>query len=110
LQRDGIDTEADGEAKPRIIIETFGGETASNAYRYGTNVILMGCLEPAREQIAGQFIAEVRDLLAEVPAELVNELARGEVYHRLYQAISRAACREVTVDAQGQTQAKPTRI
>jgi hypothetical protein len=40
----------------------------------------------------------------------VNDLVRGEVYHRLYQAISRAACREVTVDDLGRTQAKSTRV
>jgi hypothetical protein len=114
LRGAGIDTKAvvdvDGEAKPRIVVETFGRETASNAYKYCRNVVFMGCLEPARQQIAGQFVAEARDLLVEVPSALVDDLVRGEVHHRLYQVVSRAACREVTVDEQGRTQAKPTKV
>lgn len=110
----GIDTKAqievDEQSMERIVVQTFGRETASNAYKYCSNVIFMGCLELSRQQIAGQFVAETRDLLANVPSSLVDTLVRGEVYHRLYQAISRAACRQVTVDEQGHTQAKPTRV
>jgi hypothetical protein len=70
----------------------------------------MGCLERKRQEIAGQLVAETRNLLIEVPSSWTDELVRGEVYHCLYQAISRAACREVTVDDLGRTQAKPTRV
>ena len=114
LRGAGINTQAtievDGQPKPRIVIETFGRETASNAYKYCRNVVFMGCLEPARQQIAGQYVAETRDLLVQTPSSLVDDLVRGEVYHRLYQAISRAACREVTVDELGRTQARPAKV
>jgi hypothetical protein len=114
LRSAGIDpqttVEVEGQAEPRIVIETYGKETASNTYRYCTNVIFMGCLEVSRQRIASQFVAETRDLLVQVPSSLVDTLTRGEVYHRLYQAISRAACREVTVDELGRTQAKPTKV
>ena len=67
LRGAGINTQAtvevEGQPKPRIVVETFGRETASNAYKYCRNVIFMGCLEPDAQQIAGQFVAETRDLL-----------------------------------------------
>lgn len=114
LEQAGIDPRATvdigGEARPRIIIETFGRETASNAYKHCTNVLFTGCLELAAQDIAGQLVAETRDLQLEVSDGEVEQLIRGEVYHRLYQAISRAACREVEVDQDGTTQAKATKV
>jgi hypothetical protein len=114
LRQAGIDTaatiEAGGEPRRRIVVETFGRETASNAYAYCRNVVLLGCLEPSPQTLAGQFVAESRNLLAPVPADILGDLIRGEVYHRVYQAISRAACRRVSMDDQGRTQAEVTNV
>jgi hypothetical protein len=114
LRNTGVDPEAtirvDGEWRPRIVIDTFGRETATNAYRYCTNVLFAGCLELPRQTLAAQYVAETRDLTATVSSEDLDLMIRGEVYHRIYQAMSRAACREVWVDQEGRTQAKPTRI
>jgi hypothetical protein len=59
--------------------------------------------------VAGMYVAESRDLLMSGGPGSSDRMIQGEVYHRLYQAISRAACREVWVDEQGRTQAKPTK-
>jgi hypothetical protein len=37
-------------------------------------------------------------------------MIRGEVYHRIYQGMSRAACREIWIDEEGRSQAKPTKV
>jgi hypothetical protein len=110
----GVDPEAtigvNGEWRPRIVIDTFGRETATNAYRYCTNVLFAGCLELARQTVAAQYVAETRNLTAPLSSEDLDTMIRGEVYHHLYQAMSRAACREVWVDQEGRSQAKPTRV
>lgn len=47
----GTKLNLDGQERPRIVIDTFGRETATNAYRYCTNVIFTGCLELPRENL-----------------------------------------------------------
>jgi hypothetical protein len=110
----GIDPDGkldvDGQERPRIVIDTFGRETATNAYRYCTNVIFTGCLELPRETLAAQYIAETRDLTVPVTSEDIDRLNRGEVWHRICQGLNRAACRDVWVDDHGRTQAKPTNV
>jgi hypothetical protein len=114
LKKAGVDTEAkieiQGQPRPRIVIDTYGRETATNAYRYCTNVLFAGCLELPRQTLAAQYVAETRDLTAAVSNEDLDAMIRGEVYHRLYQGMSRAACREVWLDEKGRSQAKPTSV
>lgn len=109
LDPDGT-IEVDGHMLPRTVIDTFGREAATNEYRYCTNVIFTGCLEPPRQTLAAQYVAETRDLTIPVSGEDIDRLIRGEVWHRIYQGITRAACRDVWVDDDGRTQAKATRV
>jgi hypothetical protein len=60
--------------------------------------------------LVGQYIAETRDLTIPVTSEDIDRLNRGEVWHRIYQGINRAACRDVWVDEHGRTQAKRTNV
>jgi hypothetical protein len=96
--------------RANVWIDTFGRETATNAYKHVQNVIFTGCLELSPEKLAGMYIAETRDLTISVPSEDIDSLNRGEVWHRVYQALHRGACRGVFVDDNGQTQAKPMRV
>ena len=115
LRREGIDTEAKIEVpgvglRARILVETFGKETATNAYKHCTNVIFTGGLELSRQQVAGMYVAESRDLLMSGGPRCSDTSRVRSTIGALYQAISRAACREVRVDEQGRTQAKPTKV
>jgi hypothetical protein len=99
-----------GSPRDKLWIETFGKETATNEYKSCTNVIFAGCLELSPEKLAGMYVAETRDLTTPVPSDEIDRLNRGEVWHRVLQGMHRGSCREVFVDDQGQTQAKPIKV
>ncbi|MEZ5837486.1 MAG: hypothetical protein R3D03_17465 [Geminicoccaceae bacterium] len=98
------------ERERRIVIRTFGQETADNAYSYCTNVIFAGCLELPKGQLTAQLLTESRDLIADVSSKTADLLLSSDVHKRIYQAISRAACRKVYVDKNGHTQAEVTKV
>jgi hypothetical protein len=98
------------EAASRVIIDTFGKETATNAYKHIRYVIFTGTLEIPPEDLVAQYVAESRKLRLQVTKEDVDLLNRAEVWHRIYQGLNRAACREAWVDDDGQTQAKKTDV
>jgi hypothetical protein len=104
--RNALVKQLGAEAASRVIIDTFGRETASNAYKHIKYVIFQGCLELPPEVLAGQYIAETRNLGLQVTKEDIELLNRSEIWHRIYQGLNRAACREAWVDEHGQTQAK----
>ncbi|MCB1970970.1 MAG: hypothetical protein KDG54_11240 [Geminicoccaceae bacterium] len=118
LKKQGVDIDAEidlhnlkgTERKRRIVIRTFGQETADNAYSYCTNVIFAGCMELPKGQLTARLLTESRDLLADVPGETADLLVSSDVHKRIYQAISRAACRKVYADEEGHTQAEATRV
>jgi hypothetical protein len=99
-----------GPSRRNVWIDTFGRETASNAYKRAEHVILQGCLELSPEKLAAQYIAETRNLTMPVPSECIDQLNRGEVWHHTYQALQRGCCREAWVDDQERTQAKPMQV
>ena len=101
LARAGIDTDAtvatvvDGETtqRPRINIATWGQETSLNKWSHCSNVILCGVLQRSSLDLAASFVGQSDNLLQEVTTETVKELARTEVAHVVYQALSRGSCR-----------------
>jgi hypothetical protein len=97
-------------AASRVIIDTFGRETATNAYKHVKYVIFTGTLEIPPEDLTAQYVAESRKLRLQVSKEDIDLLNRAEVWHRIYQGLNRAACREAWVDDDRQTQAKKTDV
>jgi len=97
----GIDTDAkvtaivDGQPKQldRINIATWGQETSLNRWAHCSNVILCGVLQRSSLDLAASFIGQSDNLLQAVSTEKVKELARSEVSHVVYQALSRGSCR-----------------
>lgn len=97
----GIDTDAtvptivDGRPvqRPRISIATWGQETSLNRWSHCSNVILCGVLQRSSLDLAASFVGQSDNLLQEVTTETVKELARSEVAHVVYQALSRGSCR-----------------
>jgi hypothetical protein len=101
LSRAGIDIDAkvtttiDGQTKerPRINIATWGQETSLNRWAHCSNVILCGVLQRSSLDLAASFIGQSDNLLQQVSTETVKGLARSEVAHVVYQALSRGSCR-----------------
>ncbi len=101
LERAGIDTSATLPAihngatteRPRINVVTWGMETSLNDYAHCQHVVLAGVLHRSTLDLAGAYIGQVNDLRSEVTTATVRELARSEVCHVIYQALSRGSCR-----------------
>ena len=108
--RDALVEQLGADAATRVKIETFGQEQATNTYKHIPNVIFQGCLELRPEQLAAQYVAETRDILAPVAWSEIDRINQGEVVHRIYQALHRGRCREAWLDTKGQTQARPMRV
>ena len=101
LSAAGIDTNAtvpavvDGKPVrlPRINVATWGQETSLNRWAHCSNVILCGVLQRSSLDLAASFIGQSDNLREEVSTTTVKELARSEVAHVVYQALSRGSCR-----------------
>ncbi len=101
LERAGIDTAATvpaihngtTTARPRINVVTWGMETSLNDYAHCQHVVLAGVLHRSPLDLAGAYIGQVNDLRSTVTTATVADLARSEVCHVIYQALSRGSCR-----------------
>jgi len=83
------------EARPRIIISTWGNETSLNCYAYCKHVFLVGILHQDSTRLMGAFLAAVNDLSEHVDKQIANDLQLSEKAHLAYQALSRGTCRTV---------------
>lgn len=101
LSAAGIDTDAtvpavvDGKPVrlPRINVATWGQETSLNRWAHCSNVILCGVLQRSSLDLAASYIGQSDNLREDVSTTTVKELARSEVAHVVYQALSRGSCR-----------------
>lgn len=101
LSAAGIDTHVKMEAivdgktmmVDRINVATWGQETSLNRWAHCSNVVLCGVLQRSSLDLAASYIGQSDNLREEVSAETVKELARSEVAHVVYQALSRGSCR-----------------
>lgn len=97
----GIDTRAkvlttiNGEPTmvDRINVATWGQETSLNRWAHCSNVVLCGVLQRSSLDLAASFIGQSDNLRQELSTSTVRELARSEVAHVVYQALSRGSCR-----------------
>ena len=55
--------------------------------------MLAGVLQRSPLDLAGSFLGQVDDIRAGVSRDLVTDIARSEVCHVVYQALSRGSCR-----------------
>jgi hypothetical protein len=85
--------------KPRIVIRTWGEETATSEWKRCSNVLFAGVLHRSQVDIAGAIAAQQNDLLADIPYADIHRVLLSEVVHSVYQAVNRAACRD-TVNGQ----------
>ncbi|MBN9087032.1 MAG: hypothetical protein J0J01_09005 [Reyranella sp.] len=103
LEKAGIDTTAkvrgveNGEPKDfdRINVVTWGMETSLNSFAHCRHVILAGVLQRSSLDLAGAYIGQANDLRSDVPSKTIRQVARSEVCHVIYQALSRGACRVI---------------
>src|SRR5262249_57910476 len=96
----GIDTAAVlPNGKPRIVIRTWGEETATSEWKHCSNVLFAGVLNRSSVDLAGAMAGQKDDLLADLPVADINAVKLSEVAHSVYQAVNRAACRD-TVNGQ----------
>lgn len=100
----GIDTHAkldtglkDEDGQPvmrdRINVATWGQETSLNRWAHCSNVILCGVLQRSSLDLAGSYLGQTDDIRHDVSTDTIKELARSEVAHVVYQALSRGCCR-----------------
>jgi hypothetical protein len=96
LQRAGVDPDAKlADGRDRIVFLTWGRETSLSEFSYCGNVIFAGVLHRSYHDLAGEILGQRRDLLGELSGDEIEDVRRSEVAHRLYQAMSRGACRVV---------------
>lgn len=89
------------QVRKRIIVATWGQETALNDFSHCHHVIAAGVLRRSRLDLAGAFLGQAyEDLKGSVTAGDVSRSDLGEVCHVLYQALNRGRCR-VTAGGDG---------
>jgi hypothetical protein len=110
LEKAGIDCSSmDERGNFRINIQTWGKETATNAYSHCQNVVLLGVLFQPQDSVAGRYLGQVDDVRSPLLASELRRLVFSECAHSIYQAINRACMRQVDA-IEGVAQAKACNV
>lgn len=95
LRDAGVDTEAEINGKPRIVVLTWGNETSISHYSYCSNIIFAGVLHRSHLDIGSAICGQKQDLLARLRNDDIRRVIQSEVVHSIYQGMSRGSCRVI---------------
>ena len=79
--------------KPRFVWLTWGQETSLSEFSYCSNVVFAGVLHRDHVELAAEVAGQRDDLLTDLSGSLIADIAKSEIVHCVYQAMSRGSCR-----------------